>query len=145
MRAVSRAEDWLGNIEKIMLLFGVFGLLASVRLLLSCVTLQRILEWLTPLPSQPLSDARIFPRIAHYTDALVSRIPSWAGSRCLLRSLALYYFATRCGFAVQLHCGVRRAGRELEGHAWLSLDEKPFFERGDPDQIFSTTFSFPSR
>jgi len=130
-------------VRKILLLIRVFVLLAYLRLLLSCVTLQKILDWLTPSRHQPRSDSPHFSQVVRYTDALVRRIPLLGGSKCLLRALALYYFATRGGFPVQLHCGVRRTGRELEGHAWLSFDGQPFFEKDKPDRIFTTTFSFP--
>jgi hypothetical protein len=130
---------------KILLLIRVLSLLTWIRLLLFCLNLQKIIDWLTPSRHQPRSDSPHFSHIVRYTDALVRRIPLLGGSKCLLRTLALYYFATRGGFPVRLHCGVRRNGRELEGHAWLSFDGKPFFENGTPDRIFTTTFSFPFR
>lgn len=125
------------------LLIRVIGVMAYLAVLLSVAPLRRILDWLTPRRHRLIMDMRSFRRAARYTDALVRRLPAWAGSPCLLRSLTLYYFATRCSLGVKIHCGVRRAGSALEGHAWLSLDGKPFYERGRPDQIFSVTLTFP--
>ena len=143
MRTLAKRRAWSENLWRTLLLLRVVAVVASLRLLVSIVTLRRILDWLTPRSDYLVQDGRSFPKVVRYTDALVRRLASWAGSPCLLRSLALYYFATRCGFAVKLHCGIRRAGDALEGHAWLSLHDKPFFESGLPDLTYAITFTFP--
>ena len=68
-------------------------------------------------------------KIARYTDGVLWRLSFSPKGNCLPRSLALYYFATRCGLPVCLTCGVRRTRNTLEGHAWLTLLERPFLER----------------
>ena len=143
MRTLAKRRAWSENLRTVVLLLRVVAVVASLRLLVSIVTLRRILDWLTPHSHYFVADERSFPKVVRYTDALVRRLPSWAGSRCLLRSLALYYFATRYGFAVKLHCGIRRAGDALEGHAWLSLHGKAFYEKGLPDLTYAITFTFP--
>jgi len=56
----------------------------------------------------------------------------------------LYWFAKRSGYPVSFHCGVRKAGAGLDGHAWLTLDRQPFHEPGQHWQRFTVTYSFPS-
>jgi hypothetical protein len=82
-------------------------------------------------------------KIARYTDSVLWWLSVSAKGNCLPRSLALYYFATRCGFPVCLCCGVRRMRNNLEGHAWLTLHGKPFLERGNPELSYIVIFSFP--
>jgi len=88
--------------------------------------------------------ADMLDKIVRYIDGVLWRLSVSAKGNCLPRSLALFYFATRCGLPVRLCCGVRRMRNTLEGHAWLSLDETPFLERGNPELWYTVTFSFPS-
>ena len=56
-----------------------------------------------------------------------------------------YYFATRCGLPVRFHCGVRYDDDQLEGHAWITLDSRPFREAADLETSYTLTYSFPER
>lgn len=40
---------------------------------------------------------------------------------CLRQSLLLVDLMARCGVEATLHCGVRKSGGGLEGHAWVSV------------------------
>jgi hypothetical protein len=51
--------------------------------------------------------------------ALLSRHPE---KRCLVRSLVLYRFLLRAGFAPELQVGFERTGTGLRGHAWVRVD-----------------------
>src|SRR5439155_17759138 len=106
------------------LLLRVLLVLVLVRLLLPCVRMKRLVRWVgRSHPSRP-PFRRFAPvpvslqTIAWYTDALLQRMPAGRHGNCLPRSLTLFFFATRAGLPVRFHCGVRRVGEALEGHAW---------------------------
>jgi len=42
---------------------------------------------------------------------------------CLRQSLLLVDLMARCGIETTLHCGVRKSGESLEGHAWVSVPD----------------------
>jgi len=119
------------------------GVLALVRLLLPCVRLKRLVRWL----GMPRAGGAVHPAplqtVAWYTDALLQRMPARGRGHCLPRSLTLFFFAARAGLPVRLHCGVRRTGHALEGHAWLTLGPDLFLEQGDPRAEYAVTFSYP--
>lgn len=66
---------------------------------------------------------------------------------CLRRSLTRYYFLRREGLPVQVHFGARfvdgKPDREITGHAWLTLDGKPYYEPGKNWRGFTVMLSFP--
>src|SRR5712692_4436668 len=135
-------QAWPKTHKEIWLLVRVFGLLTALRLLLPRVKLQSLLRWLTPSQIAPIADPGTLEKTVQYTDALLWRLSFPLRGPCLPRSLTLYYFATRCGFPVHVHCGVRRMGEALQGHAWLSLHGKPFLEADISDCSYAVTFSF---
>lgn len=66
---------------------------------------------------------------------------------CLRRSLTRYYFLRRSGVPVVLQFGARfvsgKPDREVTGHAWLTLQGQPYYERTENYQGFTVMFSFP--
>ncbi len=66
---------------------------------------------------------------------------------CLRRSLIRYHFLRREGVPVVLHFGARfkdgRADREVTGHAWLTLDGKPYFEENENYLGFAAVVHYP--
>ncbi len=59
---------------------------------------------------------------------------------CLRQSLALFFFLSRMGHPVEIHFGVRKDGRDLDGHSWVSLDGRTLGER-EPANAFRTIYS----
>jgi hypothetical protein len=121
----------------------VAGLLLLLRLLLFCVKLKTLVRWLDADPSVQRIDPATLPKAARYTDALLARIPFPTRGNCLPRSLVLFHLARRWGLPARLHCGVRRDGQQLQGHAWLSLHGEPFLEASNPEESYVVTFSYP--
>lgn len=119
----------------------MLGLVVALRLLLPFVKIKTLLQWLAPSRIPLIADQHTLDKAVRYTDALLWRMRFPLRGSCIPRSLALYYFATRCGLPVHVHCGVRRVGEALQGHAWLTLNGSPFLEEGNPD--YAVTFSFP--
>jgi hypothetical protein len=66
---------------------------------------------------------------------------------CLRRSLVRCYFLRLEGLPVVVHFGARiirgKPDREITGHAWLSLDKKPYFESAENWRDFTIMASFP--
>ncbi len=53
--------------------------------------------------------------------------------RCLTRSLATRFLLLRRGIESELLLGARRAGGELDAHAWLQVDGEPLGEQPGAD------------
>jgi hypothetical protein len=136
-RAWPRSVGEWGRLAEVLLL------LALLRGLLFGVQLQTLLRWLDALGRYRPVDPGTLERTARFTDALLARLAFPLPGKCLPRSLVLYAFARRARLPVHFHCGVRRAGSRLEGHAWLTLDGRPFLERGDPVESFAVTLTHP--
>lgn len=121
----------------------VIVLTGALRFLLRWVKLPRILNWLTPKMVSPITSPEAFAIVARYVGSVLRRFPSNHRGSCLVRSLALYNFARRYGYAVHFHCGVHRVDGEFKGHAWLSVNREPFWEGGDPFGTHVVTYSYP--
>ncbi|MGN6734498.1 MAG: lasso peptide biosynthesis B2 protein [Candidatus Binatia bacterium] len=137
-------RSWPKTAKETCILVWVLGVVVSIRLLLRALALTTLLRWLSPSRHCVRINADMLDKIARYTDGVLWWLSVSAKGNCLPRSLALFYFATRCGFPVRLCCGVRRMGNTLEGHAWLTLLKRPFLERGNPESYYTITFLFPS-
>jgi hypothetical protein len=143
MRDVSAMSKGPATPREFGLLLRVLAVLVILRLLLPFVKLKRLVRWLGPTQPPRAADPLPLQTAARYTDALLGRMRYGRRGNCLPRTLTLFFFAARAGLPVQIHCGVRRMGQTLEGHAWLSLHGHPFLERGDPPEIYAVIFSYP--
>jgi hypothetical protein len=63
---------------------------------------------------------------------------------CLRRSLLRYYFLRRAGLPLVIHFGARRLGDDVRGHAWLTLDGQPYYEKPEHTQVHTLMWSYPS-
>src|SRR6476660_5900909 len=136
-------RSWPRTAKEMCLLIWVLGVVISIRLLLCILDVRTMLRWLSPSRQSVRISADMLDKIVRYIDGVLWRLSVSAKGNCLPRSLALFYFATRCGLPVRLCCGVCRMGNTLEGHAWLTLLKRPFLERGNPESYYKVTFSFP--
>jgi hypothetical protein len=63
---------------------------------------------------------------------------------CLRRSLVRYYFVRRAGLPVTIRFGARfKESRDIGGHAWLTLDDKPYEEASENYQGFAVMYTYP--
>jgi hypothetical protein len=66
---------------------------------------------------------------------------------CLRRSLARYHFLRRAGVPLVINFGARfKAGvadRQVTGHAWVTLDDRPYYEDGENYQGFTVMLRCP--
>ena len=122
----------------------LMGLLVlRVRVLLRLMNLPQVLAMLEPRSVRPGELAEI-EALLYYIDRWLQLFPYNEKGNCFPRSLSLYRIARTAGYAVSFHCGVRKEGAILDGHAWLMLDNRPFQEVGRYWQLFTVTFSYPS-
>jgi hypothetical protein len=140
---MSMERSWPRTAKEMCLLIWVLGVVMSIRLLLCVLDVKTILRWLGPSRQSLRINADMLDKIARYIDGVLWRLSVSVKGNCLPRSLALFYFATRCGLPVRLCCGVRRMKNTLVGHAWLTLLQRPFLEHGDPESSYTVTFYFP--
>ena len=67
---------------------------------------------------------------------------------CLRRSMLRYHFLRRAGLPLVINFGARfkggQADREVTGHAWVTLDGRPYFEDGENYQGFTVLLRFPA-
>jgi len=63
---------------------------------------------------------------------------------CLRQSLALYYILNSRGYSVEIHFGVLKEGKDLQGHSWITVLGRKIGERWGPER-FKSVYSYPSR
>ena len=68
---------------------------------------------------------------------------------CLRRSLVRSYFLRQAGVPVVVHFGARiiegKPDREITGHAWLTLENNPYYESPENWRDFTIMVSFPQQ
>lgn len=114
-----------------------------VRFLLRIESLPRVLDRLNPRSMIGTPNEAVMGDFVYYVDRWLELFPYNTRGNCFPRSLALYWFARRLEYPVLFHCGVRKEVSSLDGHAWLTLDRRPFYEVGQHWQQFTVTFSYP--
>lgn len=62
---------------------------------------------------------------------------------CLRQSLALYRVLTHMGYPVEIHFGVRKQGKELAGHSWVTMQGHPVAEQSRTEN-FKPVYSYSS-
>jgi Transglutaminase-like superfamily len=66
---------------------------------------------------------------------------------CLRRSLLRYHFLRRAGVPLAVSFGARFRGttadRDVTGHAWVTLDGRPYYEDGENYQGFTVMLQYP--
>lgn len=66
---------------------------------------------------------------------------------CLRRSLTRYHFLRQIDVPVVVHFGAKfvdgKPDRNITGHAWLTLNDAPYFEAGENWQDFTVMLSYP--
>lgn len=119
-------------------------LLFGIRLLLRMKSLPQVAEMLTPAFTAGTREASSLEDLVYYVDRWLELFPYNAKGNCFPRALAVYWLARRSGCPVYFHCGVRKEISKLDGHAWLTLEDRPFHETSEQWRQFVVTFSYPS-
>jgi Transglutaminase-like superfamily len=61
---------------------------------------------------------------------------------CLRQSLALYRTLCRMGYSAEIHFGIRKDGKDLRGHSWVTIEGQPVADRTRTG-IFAVVYSYP--
>lgn len=113
---------------------------------------QRIGEWAdgmvsAVLPKLPTVETLTADQIRALADAVAAWHFSSPLGICLRRSLLRYYFLRRAGLPVQIVFGARlksnQEGGGIGGHAWLTLNDAPYFENPQDYAGFAPMFIYP--
>jgi hypothetical protein len=66
---------------------------------------------------------------------------------CLRRSLVRYHYLRRAGVPLVVNFGARfkdkTPDRDLTGHAWVTLEGRPYYEDGENFRGFTVVLSYP--
>lgn len=142
--SVRYKESWPRNVSEAVLLLRVFAMLIRARREARHSNLPDLLARWSPDATAPQADPHRMERVRGFVDGLCARVPSLQDKRCLPRAIVLYHFARRYGYPAVFRCGVQRKdGKSLDGHAWLTLDDRPFLESDATIRPFVVTFSYP--
>jgi hypothetical protein len=119
--------------------------LSALPIVLRTRTLPLLLEQLAasaerPRSGNPLDLNEAVQVVVRVCRMRIFRLPVFPRP-CLRRALALYYFLGRMGYPIEIHFGVRKDGRDLHGHSWVTLQGKLLRER-NPTEAFSTIYSY---
>lgn len=104
------------------------------------------LQQLTP-PQQPEAHEGLntLRKLADFAALLERNSPL---GLCLRRSLTRYYFLRRAGLPVAVQFGAKfssgQPDRNVNGHAWLTLNGQPYFEETEDWRGFTVMFGFPT-
>ncbi len=118
-------------------------LIIVIRLGLRITSLPRLLDLLHAGKGARAYNRPTLEEIAYHVDRWLALFPYNKKGNCFPRALSLYRYARQYGLPVEFHCGVRKSGPSLDGHAWLMLSAQPFMEPTQHWKTFAVTFSFP--
>jgi hypothetical protein len=119
-------------------------LVFRIRLLLYVKSLPEVVALLSPGSPAGNRENSSLDDLIYYVDRWLELFPYNVKGNCFPRALALYWLARRSGYPVSLHCGVKKEASTLEGHAWLTLENRPFHEASQQWRQYAVTFSYPS-
>ncbi|MGD9851229.1 MAG: lasso peptide biosynthesis B2 protein [Nitrospirales bacterium] len=131
-------------IKKPLLALKITTLMILIRLGLRWLQLPKLLHFLHSSQCPDSENLLEFQRVVYYTDRILKAFPYNEKGNCLPRSLILYVLAPRYGYRVKFHCGVRKTETGLDGHAWLTVKGKPFWEPSRETVGMVETFSYPN-
>ena len=98
---------------------------------------ERLLEALLPRTRRAVKPApQLAARLRHWLG--IAAANHLRSSQCLQRSLVLRTMLARRGHDARVRIGVRRAGAELEAHAWVECDGQPLAADGLEGGGYST-------
>lgn len=152
---IRRFERNFHSIEDILLFIRIFIWVSLIAFMLKLLSFSKMMDLLnTKSPKTLDTDKRmdLINKVHKYTDFILGR--NWWIYRmnCLKRSLVLFKFFRLYGFDVQICMGVRKeksspaAGlnANMQGHAWLMNNGKPFLENTrSMITTYTPVYSFP--
>lgn len=135
----------LKSFKDYLLFLYIISVISALTPLIRIFKLPRLLKILTPASDKPqkwLTGKE--EQVKNYTDKVLGFEKFIYKKNCFKRTLSLYYFLRRSGIPVVVNLGVRKVKDKLEGHGWLTLDGKPFWEKNENPLNFEVIYSYPA-
>jgi hypothetical protein len=150
-----RFERNFHSVEDILLFIRIFIWISLIAFMLKLLSFSKMMDLLTPKRPKTIDTADrmdLIYKVPKYTDFILGR--NWWIYRmnCLKRSLVLFKFFRLYGIDVQICMGVRKdrsspaadLNTNLQGHAWLMINGKPFLENSrSMTTTYTPVYSFP--
>ncbi|OGL38421.1 MAG: hypothetical protein A2042_00545 [Candidatus Schekmanbacteria bacterium GWA2_38_11] len=131
-----------------MTLFFKIGLLViALPVMTKVFTLPKLMKVLTPGKRKETFAQDEIDHIIKITDLILNQRFFIFHPTCLKKSLVLYHFLNKHGLKVVMNFGVKKDKKsdKLDGHGWLTLDDKPFLESYNPLDFFKVVYSYPKK
>jgi len=138
------ARKCLRNPAEAFLLLRMAWWVAFLSAATKFVSLPRALELVSgrETPGQINSTIDLPNQLARTIDLLLGADVLFLRPICWKRAAVLRRYLSQHGISTQIIFGVRKETRgEVDGHAWLERDGKPFLEKTQPEYV--VTYSFP--
>jgi len=131
----------------------VLILINVITILLKLISVKKVLDLFNPeFRSSEVPEFEII-KLARYTDYLLNISFLYFDNNCLKRSLVLFRLLRKKGIDVTFNIGVKSSGmehdreinsiRNIDGHAWLSLNNKIYLEKlPELTQTYKVIFSY---
>src|SRR4030067_1403783 len=135
------------NIRSMTLFFKIGLLVIALPVMTKVFSLPKLMEILTPKRNKKTFLQEEIELIIHFTDLILNQRFFIFHPTCLKKSLVLYHFLNKHGLKVVMNFGVKKDKKsdKLDGHGWLTLDDKPFLESYNPLDFFKVVYSYPQK
>ncbi len=152
-----RLERNFNSVEDILLFIRIFIWISLIAIMLKLFSFSKLMGLLNTKRPKTVDIADrldLIYKVLKYTDFILGR--NWWIYRmnCLKRSLVLFKFFRLYGIDVKICMGVRKEraspafdlNANLQGHAWLMINGKPFLEnRRSMTTAYTPVYFFPQR
>lgn len=122
----------------------VLYLIVKICVMLYIKPISEVLKLVTPKSSSKLKRWDMSKVIRCVDFFFIWPIPPFHPGLCLKRSLVLYKFLRENGIEVKINIGIKKETKNIHGHAWLTLDGKPYLTRLSSNENFASCFIFPA-
>jgi len=135
------------NIRSMLLFFKIGLLVTALPVMTKLLSLPKLMEVLTPGKRKETFVQEEIDLIIKITDLILNQRFFIFYPTCLKKSLVLYHFFNNHGLNVAMNFGIKKdkESDKLEGHGWLTLDNKPFLENYNPLDFFKVIYSYPQK
>ncbi len=150
-----KAKNNFDNTSDIILFFQVITVVSLLPILLRLFPLSSVIRRFTVSDVSLLHNNNrnvFFKKLIKYVDYIFSLNIGIYNTNCLKRSIVIYYFLNKKSVNVELKLGVKKhiekntetMNPDLQGHAWLMIDNKPFNAHPTLDiKSYTVTATFP--
>jgi len=135
------------SLKSVLLLIKIFFLVTALPVMTKLLSLPKLMEALTPGKRNETFVQEEIDLIIKITDLILNQRFFIFYPTCLKKSLVLYHFFNKHGLNVAMNFGIKKdkESDKLDGHSWLTLDDKPFLENYNPLDFFKVIYSYPQK